>query len=478
MKVHKILQNSVIYSIVTVLQKGISFFLLPIYTLYLTPADYGVMGVSSSIASLISIFLTLGLGAAANRFYYSHNKDEVYAKKLFGTIVTMVIIISVVGGGIIILLHKWIINPFLGDIDFYPCILLGLLNIIITPAYLYFQEYLQTRQEGLHYGINSICFFVLHVCLTLFLLIKFDMGVVGAMLAQLINSFVFFIYAGIVFSKRITIGINKKIARESLKYSLPLLPHQIANWSNGAIDRLLINGMKSESDAGLYNLGQQYSSVMNIISNSVNQAYVPWFFEKINEGKRGLEQIVKMADAIIAVLSFFAIVMSLFAKEVLDLMVSNPAYDGIWKFIPLLIIGYLFHSVYFFFINVLYIKSKDTKLVFTVSIFAMIMSVVLNVLFIPIWGCMGSAIAFSATYLIQSIAALVLSLNRNKEIKLHWAKMYMVCFTALGMSMLPILLQNLSVINGLIIKLLVVAVLAVFIIAKYKERIRTFIKEK
>lgn len=467
MKVPPLFQNTAIYTIVMVLQRGISFFLLPIYTLYLSPADYGILGVSVSLSSFLSIFLTFSLGAAAGRFYYTHNKDEVYAKRLYGTIVFVVLINSIAFGTIFILCHKWLIDPFLGNIDFYPYIFIGFLNIIITPLYLYFQEYLQTRQEGGYFGINSICFFILNVTLTVVALTVFHLGVVGVLLANLITSFVFFIYAAIFFMRKLSIGIDKTILKESLSYSLPLVAHALANWSNGTLDRLLLNGLKSESVAGLYNLGQQYSSVMNFICNAINQAYVPWFFEKVNHGEHGVRQIAKIAEAIVCLLAFVAVAMSLFSKELLGLMITNPAYDGVWKIIPLLVTAYLFHGLYFFFVNVLFLK--DTKLVFTITLVTLIVNIGANVCFIRRYGYMGSAFAFLLTYLTQSVLALIVSTVRNKIIKFNWFRMFLICFVALFVSMSTIFMEECTIWTAVFLKFLIVCVCALLLFIKYKD---------
>ncbi len=467
MKVPKLFQNTAIYTIVMVLQKGIAFFLLPIYTYYLTPGDYGILGISSSLSSFLSIFLTFSLGAAAGRFYYIHNKDEVYAKRLYGTIVSVVLINSVIFGTIFILCHQWLIDPFLGNINFYPYIFIGFLNVIITPLYLYFQEYLQTRQEGAHFGINSMCFFILNVTLTIVALKVLQLGVMGVLLSNLITSFVFFIYAAILFVRKLDLGVDKKILKNSLSYSLPLVPHALANWSNGTLDRLLINGLKSESAAGLYNLGQQYSSVMNTICNAINQAYLPWFFEKVNYGESGIKQIIKTAEAIVCLLAFVSVVMSLFSKELLDLMITNPAYDGVWKIIPLLVTAYLFHGLYFFFVNVLFLK--DTKLVFTITLVTLGVNIGANLFLIHGYGYMGSAFAFFLTYLTQSVLSLIVSKLRNKTIRLNWFRMFLICFVALTISMSSILMEEWTMWKAVFVKLLITGVCVLFLFVKYKD---------
>lgn len=469
MKIPKILQNSAIYTIIMVLQKGISFFLMPLYTAFLSPADYGVLGVVSSVSSLLSVFITLGLEAAAARFYYKNNKDEGYAKRVYGNVAIVILMNSLLWGSIFIGGHKWIVDPIVGDIEFFPYVFIGILNVIVTPMYLLYQNYLQTKQNAAHYGVNSLLCFLLQVTLTVLSLAVFDLGVFGVLLSQLVTSIVFFIYVAISFLQKQSLRLERPILKDCFKYSLPLLPHTIANWSNGTLDKLLVNGIRSQSDAGMYNVGQQYGSVMAFIANAVNQAYVPWFYEKVNEGSHGLKRITQTAEAAVCLISFIAIAMSLFAEEIFGIMISNPAYDGVWKIAPCIVFAYVFQSIYFFFVNVLFLK--DTQVIFIITIASVAVNIGLNLLLIPQWGYVGGALACLLTYFTKSVMALVVSGLKNKEIRFHWLLMYGIAFIALAISFSPIALNIESLWVRLGVKLLMMGLFTAVVAIKYKSLI-------
>lgn len=467
MAIPKILSNSVIYTGVTILQKCMSFFLLPLYTAYLTPADYGITGVVASFSGLLAIFTTLGLDTAGRRFFFKNNADSDYVKKLFGTISCVILINSVVFGGLFILAHKWIVDPLVGSIDFYPYVFLGLLNVIVTPLYLLFQGYLQTIQNGVKFAINSMLNFLLHVGLTIILVAVFKMGALGVLIASLATSIVFFVYVIIAFLRYQYIGIDKTIAKESFNYSLPLLPHTLANWSNSAIDKLLVNGVRSEADAGLYNLGSQFSSVANTMSIAVNNAYVPWFFDKANDIKNNLPLIQKMSEMITWAVSFICMAMALLSQEVLDIMISNPAYDGVWKVIPFLICGTIFGSIYFFYVNILFLK--NTGIIFTITVSTIAVNVGLNLLLIPIYGYLGCGIAFMVTFFIKSVLSVFVSMWKNKEIRFRTCYLYLIGFFSSAVCISSLLFENLRVLESLCIKVLILLLIASYIYFTYRK---------
>ena len=107
MQIPKLLKNSSIYTLVMVLQKGIGFFMLPLYTAYLTPTDYGIQAVVTSVSSFLSVFVTLGLDAAAQRFYYKYKAGEIEIKKIYGPVAVAILLNAVLIGVLFITGHKF-----------------------------------------------------------------------------------------------------------------------------------------------------------------------------------------------------------------------------------------------------------------------------------------------------------------------------------------------------------------------------------
>ena len=474
MQIPKLLKNSSIYTLVMVLQKGIGFFMLPLYTAYLTPTDYGIQAVVTSVSSFLSVFVTLGLDAAAQRFYYKYKAGEIEIKKIYGTVAVAILLNAVLIGVLFITGHKFLIDPIIGDIDFYPYVLLGILFVVVNPVYLLYQGYLQASQNGVAYGINSLANTVLHIGLVILFLVKFKMGVLGVLLTQLIVAVVFFIYVFVRFLIKLNLRWDKPIMNAAFKYSLPLLPHTLANWSNGTIDKLLVNDIRSTADTGIYGLGQQYAGVMSITANAINQAYVPWFFQKADSGD--LHSVRKVSNVMVAAICMIAMMLSIFSREVLGLMISNPQYDGVYVIIPYLVFAFVFQSVYFFFVNVLFLK--NTGVIFIITVSSVVFNVLLNLLLIPRIGIMGAAIACMITYFLKSVFALIISRRKNKEISFAWPKMYMLTFTSFAVTLLSLhISEHLLVWQSLLIKLGVVAGMMCVLIYIFKADIKLAINQ-
>ena len=460
-----------------VVQKGIGFFLLPLYTAFLTPADYGIQAVVTSISSFLSMLLALDIDSAARRFYFKYNEDKEKAKSMYGTAAVVIIINSFFFGGLFILLHNLVLTPILGEVSFYPYVFLGLLYVLVNPLYLLYQSYLQTIQDGATYGINAFLYILVQVGLNIVLLVVFKLGVLAILYSQLIVAVIFFIYVAIRFLPTLKLGIDRVFLKEALRYSLPIIPHTLANWSNDTLDKLFVNKIRSAADTGIFGLAQQYSSVVGIASNAINQAYLPWFIKKSDNREFAVISSVSYASSLLVCLfaSFFA----LFSKEILSIMISNPQYGDVYLLVPYIVFAYVFKSLYYYYVDVLYLK--DTKIIFTITWTTVFFSIVANLALIPLFGIIGAAMACMLTFIVKSLMALIISSNRNKEIRFKWRSMYMFSFISfVGVLVITEFTSLFSTISVILLKcgFLVILALSIFLFNKgLFLNIRKMIKE-
>lgn len=475
MKLPKLIKNSAIYTFVQFLQKGVGFFLLPLYTAKLTPADYGVLNIVTSFSSIMSILILLGLQGAATRFHFQ-NTEEAYRKELWGTITTFVLYISIIVSALLLVFHKFLIDPLIGNIPFYPYILLGIINTLLSPLYLFFQTYLNTRQEASRYGINMFLNFLVNTGLIILFLMVQGKGAESVLLANIFTSLIFLIYVLAYFIPRIKMGINTSALKQSLQYSLPLVPHLISNASAGMLDRFFINGIRNESETGLYSVGNQFGSIVHTVTNAVHSAFSPWFMQNVIENSgRNIETVERFGLFSAFIYSSLALCISLFAPEALQIMVTD-SFRGVWTLIPLLCFAYVFQGFYLLFITVLFIK--DTGFVFIVSFSALIANVLLNLLLIPHWGYIGAGIACLLSFLVKSIVALIIGMIKVRTIRYPWLKMYVIVFLAFILTFVNYLLVEASFIASLGIKVIVVLGIVFPIYLRYRDFIKSALFHK
>lgn len=461
----KMIKNSSIYGLVSILQKAIGFFLLPVYAVHLEPVDYGITAVVGAIVSFLSVFYMLSLHASISRFYFDYKDDKEKLAEFWGTNILFIIINSIVMTIILVIFNKFLIQPFAKGVPFYPYIMLGLISITLNPIYSIFQSTLQAEQNGRKYGLNNLSYFIINIVLTIMFVVFFKLQAKGVLLASAITDIIFFIYTLIDFLPKVKLKININYLKKSMKYAFPLIPHSLAGWTMAMIDKLFINVMKTTAAVGIYNIGFQFGNIINILTTAVNQAYVPWFFEKMKD--KDEKSIIKTSEYAIVVYGFMAMCISLFAKDVIYIMLPDKYMDA-WIVIPFISFAYVFNGVYYFFVNPLFYNRKGTKFVAVGTFASAIFNCILNYLLIPKYDIIGASVASLIANVLASLLILYIS-SKIEKINFNFVKMYSTAFIFLAISMISFLGMNMSMLKFFFIKVIILIAICGAIFKVYKQ---------
>jgi O-antigen/teichoic acid export membrane protein len=361
------------------------------------------------------------LNGAGQRFHFKYPHEDA-RRELWGTLLIFVLVDSLSVTAILIACHGVLVDPFLPGIDFYPFALLGVLTIGLGPVYVLYQSFVLSRQEGGRYSINAFVYFLVNLALTLLFVVGFGMRALGVLAAAAFTSFAFFAHSLFALGREVRFRWSSVRIRESLAYSLPILPHLAASWAMVFIDRLFLNYFDTTASVGIYSVGIQIANVITAITVAFNQAYAPWFFEKMEQGSAGRTQVILFAKLLVVVYGWLALAVSFFSPEILAVMVS-PAYRDGWRVVPLVAFSAVFSGVYFIFVNPLFVKR--TGLVPVVTLASASCGILLNILLIPRWGMMGAGVSLLCTNAVSSVVALFLS-SRYEFVPFEWVKMFAV----------------------------------------------------
>src|SRR5690554_1495885 len=131
----KVLENSLFYVVSSLLVRAIAFFLLPIYTYFLTPDDYGMVNLITSFIDVATFIIAFSLYSAAIRFYTDYKGDRTKLKRLYGTIISFVIISGIISLIIAIIFRNSVVSIFFDGIAFFPVVFLAFLFLIFLSLH-------------------------------------------------------------------------------------------------------------------------------------------------------------------------------------------------------------------------------------------------------------------------------------------------------------------------------------------------------
>ncbi|WP_300099003.1 lipopolysaccharide biosynthesis protein [Methanosarcina sp.] len=454
--IKRLAKNSLGFAIGTILTQAIGFFLLPIYTRYLTPADYGILSIASVVSSVLVIFLIFGQGGAIGRFYYDYHHDSTKLRDYLSTICLSVCLISFAICVILCLLGDSFFSIVLSDIPFNPYLILVIWSAFLGVPLNFALILLQVRERAHTYSVINVAKFLISTILIIFFVVMQREGALGSLKGQFVCSIIFFFVALSYLKKDITIKFDRNKFKESFYFGLPLIPHMLAGWITSLIDRLFLSWYWNLSIVGLYSLGYQIGSILSLITTAINFAWVPFFLSKAtDEGEKAKHTFSILTTYYMALIGFIGVGIALFAKDVIHLM-TVPAYYEASQVVPFIVLAFVLNGMYYMVVNQIFLLKKTKYLAITTFLGALI-NIGLNFLLIPEYGMIGAAAATAMTYLFTFIGVFLLS-NRLFPIKYEYLRISKILFVGISVYAISLFLPEYDILCDIALRCLVILV--------------------
>lgn len=414
-KKNKVLENSFLYTFSSILVKAMGLFLLPIYTRFLTPEDYGITNLVNSFIDVATFIVAFSLYSAVVRFYADYNEDKEKLKRFYGTVITFVMISGTIMVTLGLIFRRGLILCFFKGISFYPVVFIALFTLMFFSLHMVHQNILQGMQMGKKLTLVNLIVFFLQVSLNLILIGVLKLGAVGILLSTLIINlgYCFFIIIDLKRNNLIKFCIDIDILKESLRYSIPLMPHNLSTHIASFASRVFLNTNGTLTSVGLYSVSSQFSAIIDTVQSSVNKAFAPWFYDLMNSGNNESKQeIVNFSNLLLILFSLLYLIIGLFSQEVI-IMFTNKSYIMAWTAIPILTIAYSIKSIYYFYVNVLFYYKEASRKLFIATITGSFSDIILAYLMVPKYGMYGAAFSFLIAKII--VVAIVVVISKSHD---------------------------------------------------------------
>ncbi|MEE0728311.1 MAG: oligosaccharide flippase family protein [Clostridium saudiense] len=388
-KYKKLIKNILLFALSSFIPKAMSFFLVPIYTAYLTTGEYGVSDLINTTVSLFMPILTLNIRDAVLRFAL----EEKYNKKDCLNISLRITVFDIVFLTIftIIELNFKILHLDLLYIVFFDIILVS------NSLYDIFNSFCKGIDKVNTIVIASIVNSVSTFTLNIFLIVILKKGLFGFLLANSLGTILavlIYIFHAKLYSY-ISVNYSKIQAREMIKYSFPMILSAIAWWINNASDRYIVSWMLGVSASGIYAVASKIPSILTTFQNIFMQA---WSISAIKEFDKNdqdgfIGNMYTLVSCLLSVLCSMIILFNLFISK---MMFSGEFYIA-WKYVPPLVLSITVDGLALFLGNLFY-AVKDTKSRALTTICGAIFNTLLNFILIKLIGVYGAAIATFVGY--------------------------------------------------------------------------------
>lgn len=383
-----LLSNTLIFTVSEFASKLLVFFMLPVYTRVMTTGDFGASDLINSTVGLLMPVLTMRIADGALRFAMSRDADKPQVFS-FG----LKVIFS--GFGLLILfLPVWM---KIGVIKDY--LLLFYLTYITSSLYNYFNLFARGINKIKLVGICGVLGTLIVVTSNIVLLLVFRLGIAGYLisfiLSNVICSAALFI-GGRMYNYLKTSPCEKQLRKEMLSYSIPLAPNALSWWLNNTSNRYIITAFWGVSQVGLFAAAARIPTILTTLQGIFLQA---WQLSAINEyEKEDRDNYYANVYASFNLLSMLLCSLLIISSKLIAIFLFSKEFYDAWQFVPLLLVSTMFGALSGF-LGTSYSAINKTKMLFLTTFVGGIVSVVCNLLLVPIFGAIGASIASVISYI-------------------------------------------------------------------------------
>lgn len=388
------IKASLWFLVCSFMQKGITTVTTPIFTRLLSTAEYGQYGVFSSWLSIASIFVTLNLSLGVYSQGVVKFEDE---RKVFSSALQGLTFVLCLAWTLVYTLFRDFWNRLfsLSTVQMY-----AMLSLIWTSAVFNFwasEQRVLYRYKSL-VALTSLVS-IAKPALGVFLVCQAEDKVTARILGWCIVELV--CYSGLFFIQmwRGRQFFSARFWKYAVKFNIPLIPHYLSLTVLNSADRIMIKYMTGEADAGVYSLAHAVSLIMTLFNTALTQTVSPWVFQKIKANK--IEDISPVGYISLVCVAGVNLLLIALAPEAVALFAPKAYYDAVYIIPPVAM------SVYFMYSYDLFAKFafyyEKTNFIMTASVVGALLNIVLNYIFIGLFGYKAAGYTTLVCYAVYSV---------------------------------------------------------------------------
>lgn len=374
-----------------------NFLLLPVYVVYLTPFDYGVLFLLAGIEAPAKLFFRWGIDGAFMRFWYDC-EDDAARQRLASTLFFFLLAVN----GVLVI-ASLAVAPFLSE------------RLLETPGYTVALQLVLINTFAI--GFTFIPFHVLRMqnrprefsaltfsrsaatlLLRIVAVVGLGYGVMGIVVTDLIVTAVLMAVMIRWFAPLIRPVFSHALLRQSLAFGLPRVPHGFALQVMAVADRFILQKFRSVAEVGVYSMGVSFGLIPKIALGAFEYAWAPFYYATSREpgAQRVFSAVTTYA---VAALALMTAGLSAVAADLLALMTTGEfaAAAGVVTWTA---VGVFFYGIYLLTSIGLNITSHTRYYPVSTATGAAV-NLILNFMLIPGYGIMGAAWANGAAYAVQ-----------------------------------------------------------------------------
>jgi O-antigen/teichoic acid export membrane protein len=411
-------RHTAVYGVGIVASKLVSFIMLPIYTRYLTTADYGVLELIGTTIDVIGMLAGVSLAAGVFK-HYAEIHDDLARRELMSTVT-----LATTGLALVVAILGFAASPSLTHLLF---------GVKVTALFfrLFFLIYffqsvcalalmlIQVEERSRTFVTLNVAKLIVTLSLTIWLVVGRGLGIRGVLLGNLISTAAMSFGLGIYMFRRLGVHFSIERFRSLVRFGTPIAVWTVGSFILTFSDRYFLNQYSGPSAVGIYSLAYQFSFLLSALAAApFSQIWEPRRFAIANQ--LDAPAIYRRAFLYLNLAMFIgSAAIVLFVRDVLEIMAA-PSFLPAYRLVPLLLIVTIIQQWTGYCNLGLYLKNA-TNLYGWSAVIGVLTALTLNALLIPRYGMFGAAWATAAAYTVRFVPVYMFA-QAKYHVDYPWSK--------------------------------------------------------
>jgi O-antigen/teichoic acid export membrane protein len=409
------------YTAASILSKVIAVALLPLYTRYLTPADYGAAEVMFAAIVTASIVVRLGLIEAVLRFYYRDDEDpdRVVASTFAGLFWFATI------GALLALPFAEPLSELLLDEPAADLARISIGGLWVLTMYEFMLTLFRLEERARAFFVTTLLNVLAAIGLTVVLVVGADEGARGLLLGSYATGAVFLLGLIALQFRRLSLRFDPGLLRRLLRFGLPTMPAEVSLYLLNFVDRLIIVRTLGLAEAGLYSLAVKFAQGVNVLVRGFQLAWPPLAYS-IRDDDEARRTYATVVTLFVAGCAFVVAGMWIFSRWIVRALAAPEFFDS-YEAIGLISTAVTLYALYLVLVVILG-RTGRTEFNFPAAVGGLIANVALNLILVPPLGIVGAGLALVASYLVV-LALMYGFTQRLFPVSYEWGRLARVTLT-------------------------------------------------
>lgn len=407
-KLKELGSHTIIYGSGLIISKALGFLMIPVYAKNLSISEYGVIALLDFTVNIFTLVIGCNINDALLKYYNDADELNVKPSAVISTAVLSVALISFFGCFLLTINSFSMSKIVFGSGQYSYCFKIVFITMFFELLLNIPLQYMRILNKSKYYASINIFRTVASLITAIILVLYYRMGVLGVLYTNLIINSFFCLLLLYWLKANISIEFSKKVAKELLAFSLPLIPAGVAATCLQSADVFILKQMSNEAQVGIYSFGYKFGMLLGVVVQTPFMlVWGPIAYRVIKEVDGPLF-IAKVLTYYNIISVYFALIVAVFSKEIIELMADKEYYNAA-NCVPFVLLGYVFFGMAgIFHLGIL--ANKQTKRSMYITLSTASINIVLNVVLISYFNdkykyiapAISTAISFFILALLRS----------------------------------------------------------------------------